>query len=87
VLSWPHSYVLSAPALVIVGQRIWEGRLRLPEAAVALLFLLSMSIMRLQSEGWATAPLGITLAIMGLLRLRRERRSRETIGVSIPSQI
>lgn len=86
-LSWPHAYVLSAPALVIAGQRIWEGRLCLPEAAVALLFLLSMSIMRLQSEGWATAPLGIALAIMGLLRLRRERRVRETTGVLIPSQI
>jgi hypothetical protein len=74
-LSWPHAYVLSAPALVIVGQRTWERRLPFPEAAVALLFLLSMSIVRLQTQGWLTAPLGITLAVMGLLRLRRERRS------------
>jgi Glycosyltransferase family 87 len=73
-LSWPHAYVLSAPALVIIGQRIWEGRLPLPDAVVSLLFLLSMSIIRLQSQGWLTAPLGITLALMGLVRLRGERR-------------
>jgi hypothetical protein len=80
-LSWPHAYVLSAPVLVLFGQRTWEGRQPLPEAIVALLFLLSMSIVRLQSQGWITAPLGIALGVMGLLRLRSERRSHQIAGV------
>lgn len=86
-LSWPHAYVLSAPALVIVGRRIWQGRLPLPEVAVALLFLLSMSIVRLQTQGWMTAPLGIALGVMGLVRLRRTRRSQQTSGVLISAQV
>ncbi len=84
-LSWPHAYVLSAPALVIIGQRIWEGRLPLPEVVVSLLFLLSMSIIRLQSQGWLTAPLGITLALMGLVRLRSEQHSHKQTAIRFSS--
>ncbi|MGO8760262.1 MAG: glycosyltransferase family 87 protein [Terracidiphilus sp.] len=84
-VSWLHAYVLSAPALVILGRRIWENRLRGSEVAVALLFALSLITTHFRAPGLLTPVLGIVLGLMGLLRLRGERPTAESGGALLPA--
>jgi hypothetical protein len=74
--SWLYAYVFCAPALVIAGKRITERRLNATETTLLMMFLLSLSTCGFHMP-MVTPLVGIALGIMGLHRLRAERRPEE----------
>lgn len=72
-VSWIHAYVLSAPILLMLGERIWERHSTTFEAALWVLFLLSLSFTRVGYFLVATPLFGIALGIVRLRGLRTER--------------
>ena len=84
-ISWRHAYVLAAPALAILAQRIWQGRSSLYQMALALAFLMELSSVKLIALaktaetpifaylGSMTPIFGLLLAIAMLHSLRKER--------------
>jgi hypothetical protein len=74
-VSWIHAYALSAPALVIIGKRIWEQYANAAEAILLTMFLLSLSLSSDRATYFVvmTPLLGVALGLMGLRRLRLER--------------
>jgi hypothetical protein len=79
--SWLYAYVFCAPELVILGKRIWERRLNGAETALMMAFLISLSTSGLQMP-MMTPLVGIALGIMGLCRLRAERRPEKSCDVA-----
>lgn len=86
-ISWVHAYVLSIPALIILGKKLWRGRLGIPQTVLLGLFVAEVSTNRLISLARGSqlpaiyalavlAPLlGIVLALTTLYRLRLDRRN------------
>lgn len=72
-VAWLHAYVLSAPALVALGKRIFEQRASTFEALLLILFVLSLSTTIFAHLAMATPLLGVLIGIMGLSRLQHER--------------
>jgi len=91
-IAWRHGYVLAAPALLFLGQRIRRGRAHLAETALVLWFILALSTDKFAKWAWtlhhralydlAMMPpvLGVILGLIELDRIRRERQSPATIG-------
>ena len=92
-VSWVHAYVLSIPALMILGLRIWRGRSNAFEAALGVWFVVSLTSDKL--FGWAattgqpifyylevmTPIIGLILGILELSRLRHERNLERRDGI------
>ena len=70
--SWLHSWVLSAPAVVVFCQRAWELRADVVEIVLLTTFLISLSTNSFHVPT-LTPLFGIGLGIYGLYRLRFER--------------
>jgi len=70
--SWLHSWVLSAPAVVVFCQRAWELRADVVEIVLLTTFLISLSTNSFHVPT-LTPLFGIGLGIYGLYRLRLER--------------
>jgi hypothetical protein len=75
--SWLYAYVFCAPILVIAGKRIAERRLNAAETTLVMMFLLSLSTSGFHMP-MVTPLVGIALGIVGLYRLRAERRTEES---------
>ncbi len=73
-VSWVSSYVLSIPALVMVGHRIWAHRTVTAETTLLLLFLLSLSLSTEKIAHFLvlTPLFGVALGLMRLHRLQFE---------------
>jgi hypothetical protein len=72
-VSWLHAYVLSTPALVALGKRIWERRSNPAETTLLILFVLSLSTTKFAHLAMAAPLLGVLLGIMELHRLQHEQ--------------
>jgi hypothetical protein len=74
--SWLYAYVFCAPELVILGKRMWERRLNGAETTLVMMFLISLSASGFHMP-MVTPLVGIAMGIMGLYRLRTERRAED----------
>lgn len=83
-VSWVHAYLLSAPALVINGKRIWEEHASTFETVVFLLFILSLSTNTVLPLVFMTPLLGIVLGFLGLKRLKHGRMSFDENRTLLP---
>lgn len=84
-VSWVHAYLLSAPALVIYGKRIWEEQANAYETVVFLLFTLSLSTNTVLPLVFMTPLLGIVLGVLGLHRLKHGRMLGEVNRTLLPA--
>jgi hypothetical protein len=82
--SWLYAWVLSAPALVLLGKRISERRSTASEITLPMLFLLSLLTSKFHL-GLATPPLGVMLGLIGLHELRLERCLSERTVSQLPT--
>jgi hypothetical protein len=71
--SWFYNWALSAPALVMFCRRVWDGRADAVETVLLIALLLSLSTSRFNMV-MITPLLGVALGIVGLHRMRPERR-------------
>jgi hypothetical protein len=77
--SWLYAWVLSAPALVLLGRRISERCSTSVETVLLMLFLLSLLTSKFHL-GLATPPLGVMLGLIGLYELRLARKLEGSDG-------
>ena len=70
-VAWMHGYLAGAPALLIVGKRIWDEQGGTFESIVFLLLICSLATNTMSALMILTPVLTLVLVAMGFQRLRQ----------------
>ena len=69
-VSWLHAWVLSYPAVIMIGKRVWERRGGAVEAALFVLLMLSLTVSGIAHLAMLSPLAGLALVLVRLRALR-----------------
>ena len=75
--SWFYNWALSAPVIILLCKRAWDGRADMVETVLLTAFLVSLTTTKF-NMGMVTPILGVALGIVALHRMRLEGRPAES---------